>query len=1072
MKRNANRHNRFLNFGLAAQAAILALVLLSVSFLPRVIFAATFTVAPDSEYQTIQSAIGASSNGDTVLVAPGVYRENVAFGGRIILKAENAAPGATVIEAVDPAVSAITAAGPAEINGFTIRGATNSAGIRLNYGAWEAKISNNIIESNLDGIYIVNYGSGNSEITRNIFRDNTGYDINLPAEYNSSAGVSTQSAGNIIYLNDFYGTLYPYQDYVNYWNSQEELGYKYQNKIYRGKPGNYQPQCQTEDPDGDGIGNAACPIGGYTDSFPLVQPFENYEIAGGKDKFVYVALGDSYQSGEGAGNSIEGAEEYLARAYEQGTYTDTLIAGDNSCHRALQNYAKINKNKFHPELNDEDIVLIDLTCSGAKIENGSQPPVIGDMAADQIAPDSQLQQALNKLNDAGLTPADVDLVTVGMGGNGAGFVEIIQACLLPNILRKALQEYPNPPAEIKTLVDMFASCKNIDDNLFDSNAAINALYAKEVWAQNKILQTFAKARVIQADYPDILPRNTKSLSYCGGLRKEDIGYARGKVNAINEKINQAKLAVAQSNPRLELASLQSSLGGNALCPANAATALANGVKEANLNAEIRRLLNLDGNGDAQSRALIDNLLAAYNSWKQCLGVHLNVFDGGADCDVNTAFNQVKNLSTSLLNYLSNTDQMRIILANLVDYSNGNLNIRYDRSKGLFHPNAKGYDVIACNILAAHNKTGAEDCLPSAGQAVMDAVNGVLINNIPIGILPGQTISLYLGGFAPGAIVPIMILSEPKKIGEAIVDENGIIDTEILLPEMNPGVHTIILESQNDAGVGIAKQFRVNYPGLPRAGESYGVYFDNIAIDEGEKINIIYGGANFGNLTSDEDGGVFVELPVFEGQELFQAMAKNQTTGEVLQTSAEVEKPRQSLRSLAVKTAFIKWQKAKNKNQEFAIAGQFELPRDFSKDNLAKNIELKLIFSGGKTAVASLSFKENNIFWKYEKLAAAQNLKISRAIVYWSPEKKFCGNSKICAAALKNKNWFYLQGELENLGLEIDKTGEMEIEIVLPARIADLAGRQKLPMKKIGNQRFYNSAWPLSFWPQNLESFYK
>jgi len=80
--------------------------------------------------------------------------------------------------------------------------------------------------------------------------------------------------------------------------------------------------------------------------------------------------------------------------------------------------------------------------------------------------------------------------------------------------------------------------------------------------------------------------------------------------------------------------------------------------------------------------------------------------------------------------------------------------------------------------------------------------------------------------------------------------------------------------------------------------------------------------------------------------------------------------------------------------------------------------------------------------------------------------------KICAAALKNKNWFYLQGELENLGLEIDKTGEVEIEIVLPATTADLVGGQKLPMKKIGNQRFYNSAWPWNFWPQNLESFYK
>ncbi|MGB2632156.1 MAG: hypothetical protein WBC48_04560, partial [Minisyncoccales bacterium] len=132
MKRNANRHNHFLNFGLVAQAAISALVFLPVSFLPRVIFAATILVPDD--YPAIQSAIGAASNGDTILVAPGIYRENVAFGGRIILKAKDPAPGATVIEAVDPAAPTIAAAGPAEISGFTIRGAANSAGIRLNYG--------------------------------------------------------------------------------------------------------------------------------------------------------------------------------------------------------------------------------------------------------------------------------------------------------------------------------------------------------------------------------------------------------------------------------------------------------------------------------------------------------------------------------------------------------------------------------------------------------------------------------------------------------------------------------------------------------------------------------------------------------------------------------------------------------------------------------------------------------------------------------------------------------------------------------------------------------------------------
>lgn len=72
---------------------------------------------------------------------------------------------------------------------------------------------------------------------------------------------------------------------------------------------------------------------------------------GGNSKFVYLALGDSYQSGEGVGNSIPGTQDYLGRAYENGsnyptqvgaqenTYTDGVNGGD-SCHRAMSNYAK------------------------------------------------------------------------------------------------------------------------------------------------------------------------------------------------------------------------------------------------------------------------------------------------------------------------------------------------------------------------------------------------------------------------------------------------------------------------------------------------------------------------------------------------------------------------------------------------------------------------------------------------------------------------------------------------------------------------------------------------------------
>ena len=438
------------------------------------------------------------------------------------------------------------------------------------------------------------------------------------------------------------------------------------------------------------------------------------------DKFVYVALGDSYQSGEGAGNSIESAEKYLAEAYEQGTYTDILVAGDNSCHRALQNYAKINKNKLHPGLRDENIVLIDLTCSGAKIENGQRPPIVGEMASNQIASDAQLQQALNKLNDAGLTPADVDLVTVGMGGNDAKFADLIYACVLPGILRRALQEYPDAPAEIDFLADQFSTCENFDRFFVNSNDAIGKLYAKEIWAQNKILQTFANARILQLNYPNILPEKSKSPAWCSGIRKEDIDYARKKIKDINKKIADAFNNQTNANPRFEFVNVENSLGDNALCPASDDNALANSVKEANLNAEIRRLLNLDGNGDTQSRALIDGLIFAYNEWKKCSVKHLAYIAAPVwarpflqDCNVGEAWGGVKNNFDSIADYLLRQKLNSDILPNLISSieSSESNDISFDKSQGLFHPNAKGHAIAACNVCLPTIKLRSRNACP-------------------------------------------------------------------------------------------------------------------------------------------------------------------------------------------------------------------------------------------------------------------------------------------------------------------------------------------------------------------------
>jgi hypothetical protein len=94
-------------------------------------FAATLNVGPGQPYTTIQSAINAAANGDTVLVAPGTYFENINFIGKAITVTSSGGAALTTIDGGSKGGQATVIFNSGEtrasvISGFTIRGGGDS----------------------------------------------------------------------------------------------------------------------------------------------------------------------------------------------------------------------------------------------------------------------------------------------------------------------------------------------------------------------------------------------------------------------------------------------------------------------------------------------------------------------------------------------------------------------------------------------------------------------------------------------------------------------------------------------------------------------------------------------------------------------------------------------------------------------------------------------------------------------------------------------------------------------------------------------------------------------------------
>ena len=146
--------------------------------------AARVILVPDSA-STIQACINMSSSGDTVLVAPGTYTENIDWSAKSITLASHFLTSgdtmyidSTVIDANHSGMVIECRTGvdtTALISGFTIKNAGTSNGVGVYCSCASPRITHNIIEDNVissDGAGVYIDGGASPIVERNVIRHN------------------------------------------------------------------------------------------------------------------------------------------------------------------------------------------------------------------------------------------------------------------------------------------------------------------------------------------------------------------------------------------------------------------------------------------------------------------------------------------------------------------------------------------------------------------------------------------------------------------------------------------------------------------------------------------------------------------------------------------------------------------------------------------------------------------------------------------------------------------------------------------------------------------------------------
>jgi lysophospholipase L1-like esterase/cytoskeletal protein CcmA (bactofilin family) len=207
----------------------------------------------------------------------------------------------------------------------------------------------------------------------------------------------------------------------------------------------------------------------------------------------YVALGDSFQSGEGA------------FAYEEGTDVST-----NKCHRAPSAYPQ--------QLVDTGVVRLELdfvACSGAVMEDMSNAALSTD------GPPWDEGAQLDHLRN------DTRLVTIGIVGNDLKFADLVQGCVTRAFTHQWIPFYDSSCSS--------AMDEEVDDLLYQlSNGSIGE---DLITLYRQVRARAPYARVVVVSYPRFfMKEGSTGLWGCALIRQSDQRWMNSKIERADELI--------------------------------------------------------------------------------------------------------------------------------------------------------------------------------------------------------------------------------------------------------------------------------------------------------------------------------------------------------------------------------------------------------------------------------------------------------------------------------------------------------------------------------------------------------